>query len=885
MARITKPNEQVQQTRGGISMSAAAAVGEADMAFGQQVARIGEQYFLEAKAADQTAKYSKAYTDAMLQFNQGVNERMQRVTDENGNPTYDTLSKDIGELGKEVMEAHGANIQDPEVAAKFRNAFGSLVANRQVSGMAQARSQQQAFAQESVIRSIEAIGETAAQSEVNEFDLYTRQSDQILDSAVASGAISPQQRTKIAEDFRSKVTATRSRALIAQDPQAAKEMFSDPDQARKFGLRENERLSALASAERAVTAIERAQEAEMKKLEKRYKESMNGVNTLIEQGIEPNPQILDDLVSATKGTALEGQVQALLTKKRITQEFAGMSPNARGLAIAEMKRDANNVEQLELIKSLERMNKNMASAQRDDIVTYAAQQGVVNDLEPIDFSSDVTQQLQNRRDVMDQIEVHYGKQNSGLTKVEISTFREKLTQGSVQQQAALLGQIVTGYGEKSLEVFDDLAKTGAVQQAFAGSLIQEGNPEAARLILTGLDLKKNKNIPLPSSNEFNAANQDLMPTYTDPGMRGEIAKAANSVYAAMAAEAGDFSGEFNPDLYEKAIEQVTNGGSITVGGGLFGGGSKIEPPRKGIDADEFEDWMKNLTDADIQEMGGFQHMDEGAAAALQDYQLTTAGRGQYHVSAIVDGELIPVLDKSGNPFVLDYETAQQPATEGTGINVVTESAQRQVTTFLEGVREVGGFPQPGKQFKREAIMPGFHEKISGVVSSRATPETLEVLENAKPILAEFGIDSPKRIRHFMAQISHESGGFRHMNEQRSDASAEAKYGKGTRVGRILGNTQPGDGAKYKGRGYIQLTGRSNYEQMSAATGYDLVNNPELAARPDIALRIAAAFWKSRGLSRLADGDNLREITRRINGGYNGLRDRQLRFDRLKGLEQ
>lgn len=133
---------------------------------------------------------------------------------------------------------------------------------------------------------------------------------------------------------------------------------------------------------------------------------------------------------------------------------------------------------------------------------------------------------------------------------------------------------------------------------------------------------------------------------------------------------------------------------------------------------------------------------------------------------------------------------------------------------------------------------------------------------------------------FVAQIAHESAGWSAFREIRSKASAERKYGVGTRVGRVLGNTEPGDGALFIGRGPIQLTGRSNYRQIGNLIGQPLEDDPGILERePTIAVESAMAFWTSRKLNERADQmlkDEMRayrEITRRINGGYNGMKDR------------
>lgn len=140
----------------------------------------------------------------------------------------------------------------------------------------------------------------------------------------------------------------------------------------------------------------------------------------------------------------------------------------------------------------------------------------------------------------------------------------------------------------------------------------------------------------------------------------------------------------------------------------------------------------------------------------------------------------------------------------------------------------------------------------------------------------FGImDNPLRLAHFMAQLAHESGNFKYMEEI---ASGQAYEGRAD-----LGNTQPGDGKRYKGRGPIQLTGRANYRRFGHKAGINFERYPEIVANPSIGLHVACLYWKDRNLNGLADADDLEAITRKTNGGLNGLADRKAQLAKAKGL--
>ena len=163
-----------------------------------------------------------------------------------------------------------------------------------------------------------------------------------------------------------------------------------------------------------------------------------------------------------------------------------------------------------------------------------------------------------------------------------------------------------------------------------------------------------------------------------------------------------------------------------------------------------------------------------------------------------------------------------------------------------------------------------------------TQQLLQILPNAGQVSGVFApvlntamnryqIVGAKRVAAFIAQIGHESGQLKYVKEIWGPTAAQARY-----EGRAdLGNTQPGDGSKFRGRGLIQITGRANYKACGEALGLDLIRQPELLEKPHHACMSAAWFWASRGLNTMADAGQFDTITRRINGGQNGAADRQV----------
>lgn len=145
------------------------------------------------------------------------------------------------------------------------------------------------------------------------------------------------------------------------------------------------------------------------------------------------------------------------------------------------------------------------------------------------------------------------------------------------------------------------------------------------------------------------------------------------------------------------------------------------------------------------------------------------------------------------------------------------------------------------------------------------------LPHLNAAMAEFGIDSPRRIAAFLAQVGHESGQLLYVRELASGRAYEGR--------KDLGNTSLGDGARYKGRGLIQITGRANYSRLASDLKIACVEKPELLETPENACRSAGWFWSKNSLNKYADSGDFVWLTKRINGGTNGLADRQELYGR------
>ena len=193
-----------------------------------------------------------------------------------------------------------------------------------------------------------------------------------------------------------------------------------------------------------------------------------------------------------------------------------------------------------------------------------------------------------------------------------------------------------------------------------------------------------------------------------------------------------------------------------------------------------------------------------------------------------------------------------------------------------------GRVEPGGQVMTslcESLPTTLEAALLALVYLRAADR--DVADLSKPIagvMANRKIDTPLRQAHFLAQIGHESGELRFRAEIANGEAYEGRHD--------LGNTQSGDGRRFKGRGLIQLTGRANYSEYGRAISREaeLLAHPDLLETdPELCVDVAGWFWAKRHLNALADADDLTGITKRINGGLNGLEDRRRLLKRAKSL--
>jgi len=343
-------------------------------------------------------------------------------------------------------------------------------------------------------------------------------------------------------------------------------------------------------------------------------------------------------------------------------------------------------------------------------------------------------------------------------------------------------------------------------------------------------------------------------------------------------------------------------------------GAKVLTEGVAAIADKAKAALKDATGIDLDEVA--KNVTDAASAGVEAVKTGIVNVADKANTAVREATGVDVAAKANEA----WETLQE------GADKLKEKAEGMVTGAVEGAKTVvnntveavkDGASKAGTAVKQgaEAVVnygvnettPGKIVKQAGVVAGAAYNKVSGTTEARQAVLLQTaknaGITNPKELANFMGQVDHETGGFNRMEENLNysaegllktfngrngintieDARRVVSGGKEAIANTVyggdwgknnLGNTEDGDGFKYRGRGFKQLTGKDNYAQAGKALGMDLVNNPDMAQEPETAAKIAAWYWNK----RVPDSakQDVTAATQAINGGENGLADRKNR---------
>lgn len=946
MAKITRPGQREEGKQAKISESliGKAGVGYAEVGkavskagtdfqntkvgalaaqVGALVSQVGQDYFSQSKRAFQTTVYTNSMTKATEEFAKAEQERIKRATDENGNPTYESLSEDLGRLGGEIRDKYLDTIADPEIANKFQNNFNSHVSNRQISSLRTARQQQIDFGRASLTQGLDSLKERAIGDDISNIGTYEAQAQQILNDNLTAGVISKQNYEALSKTFSESTREELILQLIQTNPSRARQILEGNAEALGIAPEKKNELQG------QLIFKERANQLENEQIEKETAIARDNYVTKlaedIDNKIDTDVLKVDELLNSSK--ILPSGIYNKLSRKYLDKAKKRELELQRSQALASQLKSGNG-----------------AVGYTDKEIESTYQRMI--DAATISVNRNLT--LTEKAEL------------AGIFKTEVKSISEQIGSTILSGEAVKAIDAINAYTyirDKKLTTLGNKFDKDARSVAELMELYVErgGQTPEQALIKARERIIEGKDDPIQQARlkEFKKSNSGFAPEDLRDTIHDAFQHLPGYIDSDVeqAVEDGEIDAEFESTFLRLAEDEYLRSGDLKIAGRVaaaqmdkvyaksaFSDKVMVLPPEKLFPQYTQEELINDLT-SDLQNLGVSVEdlqsetsefdFDDPAGSLVQRAANYFKGLNQENIldkvrlhsdamtlgktirsidpttGQVVDQNLVSyaLTDLEGNP-IIDPRTGSQ-ARWFPSEDKIEEQRRFKTEEILEKARQTDinqrqarvtatklGSPVAQEDFDRRAaqqgqdvraeVQPGKLDRAISIISPKANPAIKNAIVENQEALEEFGINNPARLEAFLAQMSHESAGFTALVEKRSDASAERKYGAGTRVGKVLGNTQPGDGAKYKGRGIIQLTGRFNYRKFGNMLGIDLENNPDLAADPQIAIKIAAAFWQDKGLNELADKGNFKEITRRINGGYNGLADRQRRLRKIKG---
>ncbi len=290
----------------------------------------------------------------------------------------------------------------------------------------------------------------------------------------------------------------------------------------------------------------------------------------------------------------------------------------------------------------------------------------------------------------------------------------------------------------------------------------------------------------------------------------------------------------------------------------------LDLPEEASEADYFVDkYIRILSQKPEKPADDFPYVGlYGAGKTLDEYRDMATDRLQELAMQLPD---LDVVDEEADKYIRILSQATPRSKDAKPyVDLFVLREEKESTEDLSLSHSSGSFANSAPTYITAAQLL----EIIGPTDLKSRIESL--VPGINQTLDKFQINTELRMAHFLAQVIHETGGFRWLREIWGPTAIQQGY-----EGRQdLGNIHPGDGKRFMGRGAIQLTGRANYQQFSAYMGVDFIKQPELLESPPYAVLVAGWYWDSRKINPCADRDDLNSVTRLINGGTIGLADRQ-----------
>lgn len=353
MAKITRPGDEQSLSRAGVSTGTAGQAGAGLVGIGQTLTSVGREsqnsnelrlakqvssmvdregarIFEESKSAHQSSVLLNKTTEASEAFIKAQQQRYSSAVDKHGNPTFQTLHRDIGTIGKDILDRTAANIIDPEIAGKFKARFGNYIANQKISALKKARGQQVSFGRSSLDKGLGGLVTQASRDDIEQLGTYEAQGLESLQEALTGGIISHDEFEKRSREFSTVIRGTSIRGAISSNRPRAKEMLNLSSEELGIPQEEKEQLASTLDAAEKSDAVQVAKAKERQEIDNLTEETsiINDLQSRIEADVLREDELLnlEGQISPRKFSEIKGEfIRAAKARAKERKQLHGLA--------------------------------------------------------------------------------------------------------------------------------------------------------------------------------------------------------------------------------------------------------------------------------------------------------------------------------------------------------------------------------------------------------------------------------------------------------------------------------------------------------------------------------------------------------------------------------
>ncbi len=563
---------------------------------GQVIAQESVNQLAQASASIQNSVYADKFTNTTTNFLAKAQNRSKQVMDENGNPLFGTLVKDIGQLGANELQEALKNVTDPVVREKLTANFNSQIATSQLQAMTTANKQQADFAAASYVKLKDTTLKQANLDTYENIDVYTGRLKEVLAGQVASGMISAESAQSELLNLDKGLRVSHIEQSIDADPYQAYSALSQDK--GELGLNAADVLDLKNKAENGVAKANSMKNAQAAAIKEEYGELISQTKDLILRGVAVPKGQLDYLRQVTAGTKVAGSIEKLAEQAQISERFASLSvqDQEQFLALAE-KEGTSDPALMGFTTVLRKQLDNTKKAIEDDPMKFAAEQGLVNS-PPLDFNGDVLAQINQKSKEAKPVNQLYNTVSSGLTTADMKKVNDYYTTLSPQDQITFANSIHNQYGNNANIFFKEMYQNGGENASFVGFTAKTDNGLATDLA-NGYSALKDKNVPMPSGKNLDELKRQVitsLPPQVNESLSASQINGAVALYALEAKRKG-----LDPEVVDTSVIMSVVG---RIAPSVEYNGSKVSTAGSTITQDQFDAGIRTMTSNTLDALGG-----------------------------------------------------------------------------------------------------------------------------------------------------------------------------------------------------------------------------------------------------------------------------------------